>query len=298
MRVDPNIYTSVNNAIQQSEQSLQTAMNQLSSGKRVALPSDDPLAFAQDLQSLSQSAAVDQYTQNADAVLGQSQQADSALSNVVTSLTQAISLGTEAGGPSITSTQRAGLAQQMQGLLSEVVSQANLSLNGTALFGGTSGTLTPFVPDPTSTNGYTYAGDANSNQATIGDNLQITVNLPGSSIFSAASGNVLGSLQQMITAVQSGSASDLASANADVTAAISHVGQIRASYGSNIAQLNAQNDVLSQETVSLTSQQANLVDVDTATAATNLSQAQTTNSAVLAMSAKILPESLLNYLHN
>ena len=297
MRTDPNIYTNVNNAIQQSEQSLETAMNQLSSGKRVAKPSDDPLAFAQNLENSAASVSVDRYTKNTDAVLTQAQQADSALSDVVTSLTQSLSIGTEAGGPTTTATQRAGLAQQVQGLMSDVLAQANLTVSGTALFGGTSGTLAPFVADASAASGYSYAGNSESNQATVGEDLRVPVNLPGDAIFMSSSGNVLGSLQQMVSAVQSGSASDLASASAAITAAISHIGEVRASYGSTVAQLNAQNSVLEQDTVSLTSQQTSLVDVDIATAATNLSQAQTANSAVLAMAAKILPESLLNYLH-
>ncbi len=297
MRVAPNLYTSVNAAIQQSEQQLQTAMNQLSSGKRVALPSDDPLAFAQDTQSLAASAQVDRYTQNADSVLSLSQQADSALSSVVTSLTQAISLGTEGGSPTLTSSQKASLAQQVQGLLSDVVSQANLGSNGNSLFAGTAGTLTPFVADATSPNGYAYQGNSGSNQTAVGENLQVTVNVPGDTIFTNAGGNVLGSLQQMVTALGSGTTADLSTATAGITAAIAHVGQVRAIYGSTVNQLMAQNNILSQETVSLTSQQSALTGIDTATAATNLSQAQTTNSAVLAMAAKILPQSLLTYLH-
>lgn len=297
MRIDPNLYTSVNASIQQSEQLLQTAMNQLSSGKRVELPSDDPLAFSQDVQTVAAAAIADRYTKNADAVLSQAQQADSALNSVVTSLTQAISVGTEAGGPGVTSAQRDSLAQQLQGLLANVVAQANLSANGMPLFAGTGGTSTPFIADASSPNTYTYLGNSGQNSTAVGDDLQVTVNVPGDSVFMSSNGNVLGSLQQMISAVQSGSTGDLANANIALTAAISHVGQVRAVYGSTVDQLNAQNNVLSQETISLTAQQNSLVGIDTATAATNLSQAQTRNSAVLAMAAKILPESLLNYLH-
>lgn len=297
MRVSPNLYTSINSAIQQSQQSLQTALNQLSSGKRVSLPSDDPLAFSQDLQSVATSAAVDTYTKNADSVMTFAQQSDSALSSVVTSLTQAISIGTEAGGPSLTPSQRNALAQQVQGLISDVVSQANLSVSGTALFGGTSGVLTPFVADASAANGYTYNGNSGINQAAVGDKLQVTVDVPGDTVFTNASGNVLGSLQQMSAAIQSGSSTDIAAANAALTAAISHVGEVRAVYGSTVNQLQAQNAYLSQETVSLTGAQSSLVGIDTATAATNLSQAETTNNAVLAAAAKVLPVSLLTYLH-
>lgn len=297
MRVSPDVYTSVNSAIQQSEQTLQTALNQLSSGKRVALPSNDPLAFSQDLQSLATSATVDTYTQNSDSVLALAQQADSTLSSVVTSLTQAISIGTQSGGPTITPSQRTALAQQFQTLISDVASQANLGVNGTALFAGTSGSVTPFVADPSAPNGYTYTGDSGVNKATVGDTLQVAVNVPGDAVFTSPDGNVFLSLQQMSAAIQSGSSVGLAAANVALTAAIAHVGQVRAAYGSTVNQLQAQNNFLSQETVSLSSAQNALVGVDTATAATNLSQAETNNSAVLAAAAKVLPLSLLTYLH-
>jgi flagellar hook-associated protein 3 FlgL len=298
MRVDPDLYATVSASMQQVEQTLQTAVTQLSTGKRVSMPSDDPVAFAGDLQSVAASTAIDTFTKNTQAVMTQAQMADAALSSVVTSLTNAISLGTEGGNGTVTSAQRASLAQQVQALLSSVVSQANTTSNGAALFAGTAGTPTPFIADASSSTGYTYQGNSNSNQTQVGTSLAVTVNMPGDQIFTNASGNVLGSLQSMITALQSGSTADVASATSAISTAIAHVDQVRAVYGSTVNQLTAENDYLSQETVSLTSQQQSLVDIDTATAATNLTQAQTAQSAVLAMAAKILPTSLLNYLQN
>lgn len=197
----------------------------------------------------------------------------------------------------MTSAQREALAEQVQGLLTNVVAQANTTANGTAIFAGTAGSTTPFVADPTTPNGYTYLGNSETNQAQVGDDLQVTSGLPGNSVFMNSSGDVLGSLQGMIAALQSGSSTELANANAGITAAIAQVGQARATYGSTVNQLNQQTSFLSQETVTLSAQQTSLVDMDTATAATNLTQAQTADSAVLAMAAKVLPESLLNYLH-
>ncbi len=296
MRVDPNLYTNVNASMQQTEQSLQTAMNQLSSGKRVAKPSDDPLAFASDLRSVAASASVDRYSKNADAVVDGARLADSALSSVVTALTKALSLGTESGDGTLTSDQRAGLAQQVQGIFAEVLTQANATSNGVALFAGTAATATPFTADPTSPSGYTYTGNSGSNQAQVGSGLSVTVNVAGDSVFTNPNGNVLGSLQAMVTAMQSGSTSAIGDATAAISSAIAHVGEVRVVYGNTVNQLQAENDYLSQETISLSSQQTSLVNVDIATAATNLTQAQTAQSAVLAMAAKILPTSLLNYL--
>ena len=67
-------------------------------------------------------------------------------------------------------------------------------------------------------------------------------------------------------------------------------------YGSTINQLTSQETYLSQEKVTLTSRTTSLVGIDTATAAENLSQAETENSAVFASAAKVLQNSLLNYL--
>lgn len=298
MRVNPDLYTSVNMSLQQSEQSLQTAMNQLSSGKRVSLPSDDPLAFAQNVESLASSANIDTYTKNADAVTAQAQLADSALSSVVTSLTKALSLGTEGGDGTLTAQQRSALANQVQGLVSQIAAQANVTSNGVALFAGTSGVTTPFSVDPGVGSGYSYAGNSDSNQTAVGDNFSVPTSMSGDQIFLSSDGSVFGSLQQMITALQSGSDADLSTATTAVSAAISHIGRVRVFYGNTVSQLAAQNDYLSQETISLSSQQTSLVGIDTATAATNLTQAQTAQSAVLAMAAKILPTSLLNYLQN
>lgn len=298
MRADPSLYAGVNASIQQSEQSLQTAMGQLSSGKRVASPSDDPLAFATNVQSVAASVAVDTYTKNTAAVASQAQQADAALSSVVTLLTQAISVGTQGGNSTLSSTQRASLAQQVHGLLTEVVSQANTTSNGSALFAGTSGSSTAFVADSTAPSGYTYQGNSGVNQAEVGASFSVNINVPGDQIFTSPSGNVLGSLQGLATALQSGDTDQISSAISAITSAVSHVDQIRAIYGNTVNQLATEGDYLSQETVSLASQQQSLVDIDTATAATNLTQAQTAESAVLAMAAKILPTSLLNYLQN
>ncbi len=296
MRVDPDRYSEINSSIQQSEQQLQNAMSQLSSGKRVAKPSDDPLAFAQNVRSTAASASVDTFTRSADAVLSQTQMADAALSSVVTSLTQAIGIGTQAGDAT-SAAERDSLAQQVEGLRSEVLSQANLTSNGAALFAGTSNVKTPFVEDPTSSTGVVYQGNSGINQAQVGNTLSVSVNQPGDSVFMSSTGNVMGALQQMISAISSGSSSELAGADSALTTAINHVSSIRAAYGTTVNELNAQNTFLSQESVSLTTQQASLMDIDTAAAATNLSQAETQNSAVLAAAAKILPQSLLQYLH-
>jgi len=295
MRVNPNDVPNIIADMQQSQVSLNTALQQVSTGKRVTLPSDDPFASAAMVQNTIETGNVDQYTQNVSSVLLTLQSSDAALSSVVTSLTKAVSLGTQGANGTNSAANLQAIAAQVQGLLTSVVSQANTSVGGSYLFGGTS-SATPYTADPASPTGYTYNGNNGVNSVAIGDQTNVQVNVPGSQIFSDPSNNVLASLSSLITALKTGTSADIATATSAVTSAIGFIGQQRVIYGNSEGQVNAQETNLQQDTVTLASQKNNLIGVDEATAAVNLSQAETANSAALAAAAKVLPNSLLNYL--
>lgn len=296
MQVTANMVPDILAAIQQSQQQLNTATEQLATGKSVSVPSDNPAAAAAMVQNTIETGDVDQYTQNVSSVLSTVQTADSALSSVISSLTQAVSLGTEGANGTNSTANQQEIAQQVQGILSSVVSQANLSYQGAYVFGGTASTTAPYTADSSSASGYTYNGNNDSNSVQVGDDLSVQVNLPGSQIFSNSSNNVLGALSSLVTALQSGNTSAIGTATNAVSSALSYVSQQRVFYGNAESQLNSQETYLQQETVSLASQATSLVGVNEATAATNLSQAETDNSAALAAAAKVLPDTLLNYL--
>jgi flagellar hook-associated protein 3 FlgL len=108
---------------------------------------------------------------------------------------------------------------------------------------------------------------------------------------------VLGSLSQLISALGSGTSTDIGDAVAGVKSALTNVSQQRVIYAGVVNQINAQESYLSQETISLTSQQQSLTGVDMSTAVSNLTQAQIAHSTILAAAAKVLPTSLLDYLN-
>ena len=296
MRVNPNMVPSILADLQQSQSTLNFLLQEVSTGKSVSVPSDNPAASAQMVGNTLESANVDQYTQNVSGVLASMQSADSALGTVVSSLTQAVSLGTQGANGTMNASDRQAIAQQVQSILKSVVSQANTSYNGVYLFAGTANTAQPYTADSSSPSGYSYVGNDNSNSVAIGDSLSVQGNLPGSQIFSNSTTNVLGSLSSLVTALQSGDTTAISSATSAVSTALSYVSQQRVFYGNAESQLNSQDTYLQQETVSLTSQQNSLTGVDMAKAATELSQAETQNSAALAAAGRVLPDTLLSYL--
>ncbi|MGD0941536.1 MAG: flagellar hook-associated protein FlgL [Terracidiphilus sp.] len=401
MRVT-NMLPDVQYQMQQSQQALATATQQLSTGLRVNQPSDDPSAYSNMVISLAESASVDSYTSNISSALPQMQMADSAISSMGTSLNTAVTLGTQGATGTNSAANTQALASQVEGLLTGVIAQANTSFQGVYIFGGTETTTPPFVAASTTynssngtaavplastaalTNGsvttvtdattgdtfsfkatggdnvasiitaisnavsagtlpagitvginattgqlsiasnnpaegivvtsndpalgsmnaaagtavpnaYAYVGNGNTNSVQIGESMSVPTNLPGNQLL-VSGANVIGSLNQLITALQSGTTAQIGAATTSVSTALNYVSQQRVPLDNTISQLNAQDSTLSQETLNLTTQQTALVGISTADAATNLSQATLENSAVLGAAAKVLPETLLQYL--
>jgi len=387
-------------AMQQSQQALATAEMQVATGRKVNQLSDDPTASATMVISLTDAANVDQYTSNVGTLVPKMQTADSAISQIVTELNTAITLGTQ-GANGTSSAQRPAIASEVAGVLATVVSQANASYSGEYLFAGSATDTPPFVaasttytsangsassslsastaltagsittigdastgetfhfqaaagdtvgtlqtaianavsagtlsagttatinasgqlsistnsstegiavstndaalgsmsatPDTEVANAYAYVGNSTVNTAQIANQLSVATNVPGDSLFTTGS-NVIGSLSSLVSALQSGNITQIGDATSAVSTALNSVNEKRVPLDNTISEMNSEQSFLGQETVTLSTQQTGLVGVDMATAATNLAQAQTQNQAVLAVAAKVLPQSLLNYL--
>ena len=296
MRVNPNMVPDVLAGLQQTQSAVNKALQEVSTGKSVSVPSDNPSASASMVQNTIDTNNVDQYTQNVSSVLSMVQTADSTLGSVVSSLTKAITLGTEGANGTSNASNQQSIATEVQGILSSVVSMANTTFQGSYLFGGTASTQVPYTADSTSASGYKYNGNDGVNSVAVGDDLTVQANIPGSQIFSNSSNDVLGSLSALVSALQSGDSAGIQSATSAISSALNYVSQQRITYANSETQLNSQDTDLQQETVNLTSQSNALVGVDSAEAATALAQAETANSSAMAAASKALPASLLNYL--
>ena len=296
MRVNPDMSPDVLAAIWETQSQEQTALQELSTGKRVNVPSDDPLAAAQMVANQDQSARTDQYLQNVDTLTSQLQTADTALSSVVQALTQAISLGVQGSTGTLSDANRQQVAQNLIGIQAQLVQLANTSVGGSYLFAGTATTNPPFALDSSSPSGVIYSGNNGTNTVSVADGLNVQTNLPGSQVFQNSNGNVFGALQNMITALQSGNSAGVATATNQLRDAFNSVTGQRIFYGNAVNQLNSTQTFLQQEQVNLKSQANTLIGADLTKAATDLTRAQTAHDAALAAAAKILPTSLLDYL--
>jgi flagellar hook-associated protein 3 FlgL len=298
MRVNPNLYLDALNALSLSQNNEDQAMRQLSSGLRVNSPSDDPAAAAENVGILAQMSANDTFQRNISSISGSLQTADSALNSAVNLLTQAISIGVQGGNSDLTSANRQQLAQEVQGIQSELMNVANTSSQGNYLFAGTATATQPYTstPDPTDASNapvVTYNGDGNSDEAEIGNGQYVQMNLPGSQLFSGPN-SAFGALKQLSDAIQNNG--DVSGAVSSLQAAFQYVTGQRTFYGNALQQVQSTESFLNSDKVELTSEQNNLVGVDEDQAVTNLQQAEVARQAALAASSQINQNSLLDYL--
>lgn len=296
MRVNPNYSTDMVMLMNQAQQSEDTAAQQLSTGRRVSLPSDNPAAEAAMIGENSRSTAVDQYTANSDSLKDVLNTADSTLNSVVTLLQRAVSLGVEGANGTMNQTDLNSIAEEVSNIKSQMLSLANTSYAGQYLFSGTANAGAPYVVDATNSQQIDYVGNSQQNQVQIGTGLSVSANLPGSSLFSQSGANVFDALQSLVTALQSGSSTSIATAGSSVSTALNAVDTAQVFYGNTVNELTSNETYLSQEKVNIATYQNTLVSADTASAATAMTQAETALNATVAAAAKINQVSLLDYL--
>jgi len=131
------------NNLNQTQAALQNTLTQLSSGSRINSGADDSagLAIANGLQA--NSSALTQSSANATSGVGFLQVADGALSQVTNLLNRAVTLATEAGGGTLSSSQMSAADQEYQDILTQIGTIGSTTeYNGLTVFSAASNAAT------------------------------------------------------------------------------------------------------------------------------------------------------------
>jgi flagellar hook-associated protein 3 FlgL len=294
IRINPDLPGDMLAGLALDRQQEDQAIQELSTGRKVNQPSDNPAAVAGLIVNNAQTSAVNTYLSNVSSLQGTMQEADSTLNSVITALSQAISLGVEGGDSTLNQTDLNAIAQQVNGIQQQILGYANESFQGSYLFAGTAVTTQPFVADSASPSGVSYVGNTGVNTIEIGDGQAVPANLPGSQLFTASGSNVFQALADLSSALQNGS--NIPAATTEVQNAFDYINAQRTFYGATLSRLNTATSFLNEENLQLSKEQNNLVGADMATAASQLTQAETALDATLAAGGKISQYSLLNFL--
>ncbi|WP_430391055.1 flagellar hook-associated protein FlgL [Dyella sp. 20L07] len=164
------------------QSALSATQNQVTTGQRINVASDDPAGAGQ-VVSLSHVIATNaQYSSNIDSATTRLNTEASTLSSVNSVLDTARTLALQAINGTLSDSDRTSIASQLSQIRDQLVQQANTTdSNGNALFAGTSTTATPFQ---VGVNGVvSYTGNSGQQRAAVGSGLQIATGDAGSGLF-------------------------------------------------------------------------------------------------------------------
>jgi flagellar hook-associated protein 3 FlgL len=136
--INPNAEIFLSN-LQQIQNRMSTAEQQLSSGLRVSVASDDPDEISSILQLRAQIAGVQQTQENLANVTPQVESGENAIQQAIQVLDTATSLATETSGSTSSASQRLDAVPQVQGILQQLVSLSQTAANGQYIFSGDQG---------------------------------------------------------------------------------------------------------------------------------------------------------------
>jgi flagellar hook-associated protein 3 FlgL len=281
MNVDPNYLQQLAAALSRTTAQQQNLSSQISSGVRLSGLSDDPVAAAQNVQFSAQIAADSVFTQTAATTTAKMQVADSTLGSVVDQINQAISVATAGNNGTNNASDRSSVAAELTTIRDEILGLANTSYSGKYLFSGSQNNSAPFQLDSsTSPATVTYTGDNVVNYVSTPGGQSIATNVPGQQIFTAAGGDLLGTLNALIQGFSTGDTATTSALTSQLSTALSQLSTQRASLDGSINRLQSASSYASQEQTRLVANQTDLLQADLPTIATELSSSTTQQSAL------------------
>jgi flagellar hook-associated protein 3 FlgL len=286
---------SVNSMLEQQARLSKTQL-QLSTGKRILTPSDDPTGSVRVVDLKSAIGRVDQYQVNASRANSRLEQEESVLFGVTNLLQRSHQLGIQGNNTAVVSTSDAtAIAAEIRQLVDELEGLANTrDASGDYIFAGYKSGTKPFTRTTTDT--YTYSGDQGQRQLQISADRSIADGDNGFDLFvdvdtgpyaavtgiAATSFGAIADGDMTINGISVGAIP--AAANATERA-----GQIRDAINSISDITNVSADLASSTTVTLSSSAGDIAVVSASTAATGLA----TGTAAATTGKRNIMETLL-----
>jgi len=262
----------------------------ITTGKRVNRPSDDPTEISSILSHRTTISKLDQYNENISKAKLHINTADDVMGMVSDLLRDAKEIAYDTN-PAM----RDEMAEQVASIREQVLQMANYQIDGKYIFSGDATLTAPY--DNTTWN---YNGDPAGapKDYIIGENIKVDITADGRSIFGPDGTNVfkmLNDLETALTTVPAVSANITAQIS-NLDSAIDNITEIRSRNAGVYQRLDATENHYNYFKVNVQDMLSNAEDADIAEAIINMQVQQTTYESTLASSSMIIQKSLLDFL--
>lgn len=300
------------NGMGRLQNDLYNLQNQLSTGRRIVTPSDDPIGAAQALRVSAAKGIVEMHQANQVTATNRLTEVEGALGSVEDQLTGIYEKAIAAGNATYTASDRAAIATELQQSLGNLVALANIKdSTGNYMFAGYKGTAEPFTvtgataPVSHTNPSVSYAGDDGQQRVAIGAGQTIQINMPGSEAFvqvkditgASTGGSMFDAVQNMIDAVQTGaSGAAYNTALANLQGAMDTVSNARTHVGTRMAAVESMATMSDAMRTQYAAQISQIEDLDYAQAISTFTSKQTQLTALQQTFAQTSKMSLFDYI--
>lgn len=302
MRISTSmIYDQGVGSIQNRMADLLHLQQQVSTGRRILTPADDPVASARVLETSQAQSVNDQFQVNQGAAqdaLGLYENKLGAVEDLIIHIrTRAV----EAGNGTYSRKELGYIATDLRSQFDALVALANSKDgNGEYMFAGYKGNTEPFSATVGGT--VSYAGDQGERSIQVSSTRILPISNSGDEVFMrvpGATGDVFSMISNFITALEDPTA-DVASAVSAVIGnmdgALDNVLRVRASVGSRMNEVESLGNMAGDLSVQYSATMSRLQDVDYAKAVSDLTLQQTYLEAAQQSFLRVSQLSLFNYL--
>ncbi len=280
---------------------LQRSSNELSSGRKILEPSDNPYGASHSIDLQSQLDGLSSYTSSVNDGISWTQTAEGALSGMGQALQRVRQLLISAGNGTTSQADLSNIATEVTQLTEAIKQAANTQYAGQYVFAGTLTSTPPYEHGENDE----YQGNTGTVSRSIGAGATLQVNSDLSSILgngtAAADGKTLDVLRTIVGHLTEGTAEGRAALTTTdlkaLTTNIEGLLQLQSNNGSATNQLQAAASRIESLQITITGALSDTLNTDVAQATIAYSTQQAAYQSALRASATIVQESLLNFLH-
>ena len=290
------MHRNAQDGIESASTRLMEFQRQVSTGKRIEKPSDDPSATLGSIGEHNETAALDQYARATDTVGSRLSVVDTVLSDLITQVERAQVASASARGSSKTQGQRDAAATELEGIRDTIFSDMNTAFNGSYLFSGSNSTVAPYSRTPGGPVS-AYAGSANEMVVDVDQQRAVKMTFNGQGVTQGGDAqDIFVEFDNLIAAVRAGDDAGIGAGMDALKRMFDRVSTAQGRVGADLRTIDEQKVRLGELKRSSEKRISALEDTNMAEAISGMAQADAAYRAALGAASTVTRQSLMDFL--
>lgn len=265
----------------------------LSSGRKVRVPSQDPVSFQSSRIIEGNIRKSEQFQSNIESGLRQGRLAQEALNDVVDNLIKLKEVMVKGASSSYGEGERENMADEVAGLRKNIVNSLNRDYGDRYLFAGTNSAQKPFELA-----GAAVTNNSNDKPPKIvaGDGVEINISITGQEIADIDGNDLFALIGDMEQALRDNNGQDINNLLSDADEIIEHTTDVTSKLGDSINRMDFMFEQYEYTKITQRSDVSEMVDTNYAEAFSNLQRNQVAYESAMAVHSKMFENTLLDYI--